>query len=358
MALTQKRNLCWLEAVAKPMDKLKLSNMFKNDVTEQLSGGQNTRRYLPFAKLKGNPAWMVEPDNTNNANVQALIDQLEGKATQFYFSDPIERFHRDVFVGQGDGARLAFPIPFLTGSDSFSVRGSAAGGKLAPTTYDAANLLSDDEAAMVGGLGSLVEVASVGAAVLSRDSDLSYYLAYSALVTPTGSATNYGVETSEVTVSEGEIYTATGWVNTASTEDLLIQIQWYDGVTPLAPSTMVGTAGGDFAWVPLTVTDTAPAGATTAKVIARLNAADTEPIWFDCLGLGPLHDPLWWLPSVSPRVAVFAVAPVALETLYVSGLARRLSHWRMTSDEVARHYDPIGNLNISAEVVEIWENES
>lgn len=358
--MSQRRHLSWLHESAKPMDEIDISDLFKNDVTEPLSGIEHVRRYWSRGKQKMTPFWAIPEDDPDIDNINDIIDRIQGSGSQIWIPHPIARYHKDLYMGQGDGVKSAFLIPALTSGDTPIIRRSSIGGRLASELYDTANLLIDDDAAMLDGTGGLVAYSASGSVALTHSDEFSYFGRKSAKISLTGSVTDPGIRTTAADVVVGETYFGLGWTYTSAQKSLVSEIEWYDAVmAPILPNS-VGSlfTGGGGEFVGSYVEGVAPAGAASAILLVRADGILTEDLWFDCLGITPYSDPEWWLPSVSPQVAAFSFVPTDGESLYASIDAKRLVHSRTISDEIKRTYDPKGNLLISADVVEVWEEDA
>lgn len=359
--MTQRRHISWPHEIAPPLTEIDLDDLYRNDVTDPLSGVEHVRRYWPFGKMSGNPFFMIDHEETDDLDlVNDVIDRLEGRGSQFWFPEPINRFHRDIYCGQGDGVRTTFLVPILPPVGTASFRRESLGGLKNYVTFENGNLVvADDEAAMIAGTGGLEAVYDSGSATIVRDSRLAYYGPASARVTASGSPLNAGLKTSAVPVVAGVTYWGLGWVTTANSVDFLAEIEWLDGGgTPILPNTVgTGVAANTGQWVPIAVQGTAPVGAVEARLICRGDGTVLYQAWYDCLGITSYKDPWWWIPSGAPQVVVFAFVVADAEDVYCSVDARRMFHVRMTSDKISRKQDAMGNLIFRADVIEVWEAE-
>jgi len=338
------------------MDTIDLDQNYRNDVTDTLGGYIRVRRYWEFGKDSMDPLFAVAVDEPKLPAIKDVIKRIKGRGSQIWMPQPITEYHRDLFIGQGDGVSRSFIIPALyTGSVPTLRRGDFGGAKNA-IVYERANLLDDDEAAAISGAGGVSFFSNSGAGSVVFDPRFDFFGGNSFRADPTGVVDDPGVITSPVPVNEGHPFYGVAWGYISGSGDIVAELQWLDsGGLPILPNA-VGTitaATGDF--TPINVQGTAPAGAVEAQLIARRDGSTDTNSWFDCLGITPYERPEWWLPSCAPMVATFFFTANDGENLYASLEARILKPYMTMTDKVTRTHDPRGNLIVKFDLMEVWE---
>jgi hypothetical protein len=350
------------------MGTLATSHLSASSVTPQLSGKRYARSYWPRRKQAYSYQMLTGQDEDQELlELHDLSQRLEGQAGAIWVRHPQSRTWRGLpaWPTVGDGSTKAFAIPFHEhGGTPVLLKDEGSGQRHITLSYyaDRANLIvDDDEAAMLEGLGSISGV-NLGGGSVTASALHAYYGTQSAMVTPNGSQTGYGLQTSQQTsgIAAGRQYTGFAWVK-GSISGFRARIYWYDsGGSPCTPAYSESGADvtTDWNWTPVSVSGTASTNAARAAVQIFYNGTSDAIFWADCIGLTDLESPYWWLPSMAPGVGVVASAPAADAAMESAGTGNVIMRCEVDSDEWADVVDGIGNQQSRLDFVEIfgdWE---
>ena len=154
------------------------------------------------------------------------------------------------------------------------------------------NLLSADDASFEGSVGTWVAVTN---ASVARSANWAVDGSYSLGVTATA-AGNASAQNGAVAIVAGGIYTGWAVVRAAATaRSVQLQVVWLDGTgTPVGTAASVTVTDSTGANTVLSVTGTAPVGATQARLLATVTAAVASEVhYLDECGLLPGTATAW-----------------------------------------------------------------
>jgi hypothetical protein len=158
-------------------------------------------------------------------------------------------------------------------------------------------------------------------------------------VTPTAGGACYwyvpSAQSNGAPVTAGAIYTQLIAVfeTKSSPRTFTPTIKWYDS-TPSLVSTTTGSASVAVygAWTIYAVSGTCPATAVWASSQVTEPGADTDPWFVDCISVAPGDYDVWHLPSQSPGVVEFDVAPAAGAVITASSTGKAITRCVLTPD--------------------------
>lgn len=355
----------WPYTICPPLAGLTWGQLYATDVTEPLSGVEHVRQYWPGPKRSSKVEFALDGADASREWVRALCDQIRPQATVVSLRHPLERWLRRHWVGYGDGTRKEFvaPVHAFTGTARLIVQGSA--GTVIPTLYQAANLLTDDQAAAVASVTgwNANKASGAGTVTLSRSTQDALYGTHAVQVlTSVDSCVDPGILSDYVApITSGHYYTAFAWVlvNSTAPENARVVVTWHDAGAVTTGTSTGTTTALSHGWNLVQVTDVAPALTVRCKLRVELvgTAASGSLMAADCIGLAPLRSAEWWLPSLAPGVAVVTSAPAANASVYFS---TRSAAYPVLSYRVVGGSDPAtdgaDNEIWSWDLVETWES--
>lgn len=118
---------------------------------------------------------------------------------------------------------------------------------------------------------------------LTQANDQLYSGSWSGKLTPDGVSVFPFVATAFNTFTSGDTYKASAWVRCTAARTVYLQIHWYDATATFLSQSVASLAVGAGVWTKLTLTATAPLGATQGPMLITMDGTPpaVEPMWID-----------------------------------------------------------------------------
>ncbi|RLE28267.1 MAG: hypothetical protein DRJ65_00120 [Acidobacteria bacterium] len=284
----------------------------------------------------------ITAGHSNFKRLESFLEQVPPIVGVFWLREIISGEHRKLRCHQrGDGSRTTFVAPVCTGGtvDAVFVNDvPVSGGDY--TVIQTANLIPNDNSCNGDGDSDVVPagVTSPSSDPISVSRTLPHIGYTSFLAEPASAKVNVSVRSAGVAASAGSEYTA-GVSVLVEPGNYDLDIEWYNGASPLTPSTdnTVVLAAG---WLHLTLTDDAPANTTICYVTLTRKHSSGTPLYVGGFQLSDGDLDELFLPDSAPVVVTFDTAPADRAEVSFSVTGNRMTKC-MLSKKVAswKQYD-------------------